>query len=265
VHHEDFYEITADDRHAIRVQQLGSSQEVVDGERDLHERMPPSATAVRLVSGHGRIRSTASARSSRSGSVKWRPMTWRPIGNSSTKPFDGTTSNLELAQAIASRLAACDFMDLDVTRSSKTAEAFSAEIEKLLLRRQPEMDIKVEVTDQIAAKVAAGMGRVRVRKAARFNELELRSLWTHEIESHCLTAHNGASHEQCDFLVSAGPRTTLLQEGLAVLSPMQREVFLLRVEQGLDYKAVAVVLATTEGAARVHYHHAVKRLRGRLQ
>jgi RNA polymerase sigma-70 factor (ECF subfamily) len=55
-----------------------------------------------------------------------------------------------------------------------------------------------------------------------------------------------------------------LQEGLANLSPMQREVFLLRVEQGLDYKEVAVVLATTEGAARVHYHHAVKRLRERL-
>ena len=56
-----------------------------------------------------------------------------------------------------------------------------------------------------------------------------------------------------------------IQEGLATLSPMQREVFLLRVEQGLDYRDVAVVLATTEGAARVHYHHAVKRLRERLQ
>lgn len=56
-----------------------------------------------------------------------------------------------------------------------------------------------------------------------------------------------------------------LQDGMASLSPMQREVFLLRVEQGLDYREVAVALATTEGAARVHYHHAVKRLRERLQ
>ena len=65
--------------------------------------------------------------------------------------------------------------------------------------------------------------------------------------------------------LAASEAANRLQEGLAVLSPMQREVFLLRVEQGLDYKEVAVVLATTEGAARVHYHHAVKRLRERLQ
>lgn len=65
--------------------------------------------------------------------------------------------------------------------------------------------------------------------------------------------------------LAAEETATRLQEGLTTLSPMQREVFLLRVEQGLDYKEVAVVLATTEGAARVHYHHAVKRLRERLQ
>ncbi len=58
---------------------------------------------------------------------------------------------------------------------------------------------------------------------------------------------------------------TRLEEGLAALSPMQREVFRLRVEQGLDYREIALALDTTEGAARVHYHHAVRRLRERLQ
>lgn len=56
-----------------------------------------------------------------------------------------------------------------------------------------------------------------------------------------------------------------VRSGLALLSPMQREVFLLRVEQGLDYREVAAALETTEGAARVHYHTAVKRLRERLR
>lgn len=42
------------------------------------------------------------------------------------------------------------------------------------------------------------------------------------------------------------------------LSPMQREVFTLRVEQGLSYREVAVILGTTDGAARVHYHNAVR-------
>ncbi len=42
------------------------------------------------------------------------------------------------------------------------------------------------------------------------------------------------------------------------LSPTQHEVFLLRVEQGLSYKEIAEVVGTTEGAARVHYHHAMR-------
>jgi RNA polymerase sigma-70 factor (ECF subfamily) len=65
--------------------------------------------------------------------------------------------------------------------------------------------------------------------------------------------------------LAAGETATQVQAGLTTLSPMQREVFLLRVEQGLDYREIAVTLDTSEGAARVHYHHAVKRLRERLQ
>ena len=42
------------------------------------------------------------------------------------------------------------------------------------------------------------------------------------------------------------------------LSPMQREVFTLRVEQGLSYRDIAEVTGSTEGAARVHYHGAMR-------
>jgi RNA polymerase sigma-70 factor (ECF subfamily) len=42
------------------------------------------------------------------------------------------------------------------------------------------------------------------------------------------------------------------------LSPTQREVFTLRVEQGLSYREIAAVAGTTEGAARVHYHNAIR-------
>lgn len=52
-----------------------------------------------------------------------------------------------------------------------------------------------------------------------------------------------------------------LEAGLGRLSPLQREVFLLRAQQGLEYGDIAAALETTEGAARVHYHHAVKRLK----
>ena len=52
-----------------------------------------------------------------------------------------------------------------------------------------------------------------------------------------------------------------LAEGLKVLPRLQREVFLLRAQQGLEYEEIAAALATTPGAARVHYHHAVRRLK----
>jgi RNA polymerase sigma-70 factor (ECF subfamily) len=53
----------------------------------------------------------------------------------------------------------------------------------------------------------------------------------------------------------------ILVAGLATLPRLQREVFLLRAQQGMDYETIARTLDTTAGAARVHYHHAVKRLK----
>jgi RNA polymerase sigma-70 factor, ECF subfamily len=52
-----------------------------------------------------------------------------------------------------------------------------------------------------------------------------------------------------------------IREGLTRLPRLQREVFLLRTQEGTEYEEIAVVLGTTPGAARVHYHHAVKRLK----
>ena len=52
-----------------------------------------------------------------------------------------------------------------------------------------------------------------------------------------------------------------LQAALGRLTPTQREVFLLRVNEGLSYKEIAEVAGTTEGAARVHYHNAMRAVR----
>jgi RNA polymerase sigma-70 factor (ECF subfamily) len=53
----------------------------------------------------------------------------------------------------------------------------------------------------------------------------------------------------------------LLAKGLKGLPRLQREVFLLRAQQGYEYDEIAAALQTTPGAARVHYHHAVRRLK----
>jgi len=63
----------------------------------------------------------------------------------------------------------------------------------------------------------------------------------------------------------AGETAQRIQRGLAQLPRLQREVFLLRVQQGLEYNDIAAALGTTPGAARVHFHHAVKRLKELVQ
>lgn len=55
-----------------------------------------------------------------------------------------------------------------------------------------------------------------------------------------------------------------LRDAVARLSAMQRDVFTLRVVEGLSYKEIAAVASTTEGAARVHYHNAMRSVRAYL-
>jgi RNA polymerase sigma-70 factor (ECF subfamily) len=52
-----------------------------------------------------------------------------------------------------------------------------------------------------------------------------------------------------------------LRDGIASLPRLQREVFLMRAQQGMEYNEIAGALGTTPGAARVHYHHAARRLK----
>ncbi len=58
--------------------------------------------------------------------------------------------------------------------------------------------------------------------------------------------------------VLAEEAETRVRLAVTSLSPTQREVFTLRAEQGLSYREIAEVVGTTEGAARVHYHNAMR-------
>jgi len=72
---------------------------------------------------------------------------------------------------------------------------------------------------------------------------------------------DGDPHEQA----VADEAEQRLAVGLEGLTRLQREVFLLRAQQGLEYEEIAAALGTTSGAARVHYHHAVKRLKEHMK
>ena len=49
-----------------------------------------------------------------------------------------------------------------------------------------------------------------------------------------------------------------VRQAIEHLTPTQREVFVLRVTEGMSYKEIAKAVGTTEGAARVHYHNAMR-------
>ena len=55
-----------------------------------------------------------------------------------------------------------------------------------------------------------------------------------------------------------------MRKAVSRLSPTQKEVFTLRVAEGLSYKEIAAAVGTTEGAARVHYHNAMRIIRERI-
>lgn len=52
-----------------------------------------------------------------------------------------------------------------------------------------------------------------------------------------------------------------LREAMDRLTPTQREVFTLRVGEGMSYREIADAAGTTEGAARVHYHNAMRAIK----
>jgi RNA polymerase sigma-70 factor (ECF subfamily) len=74
-------------------------------------------------------------------------------------------------------------------------------------------------------------------------------------ETHVATAHDPLS------AAVATETEGRLRAAMERLTESQRAVFTLRVAEGLSYREIADVVETTEGAARVHYHNAVRTVR----
>jgi RNA polymerase sigma factor (sigma-70 family) len=62
-------------------------------------------------------------------------------------------------------------------------------------------------------------------------------------------------------LVESVEQSRVLQQAVSRLPTRQRQIVELRVYQELPFSEIAVALATSANAAKVSYHHAVKKLR----
>jgi len=74
-------------------------------------------------------------------------------------------------------------------------------------------------------------------------------------ESHAVTEYSAL-----DGMVAVETELRL-RSAMGRLTKMQNEVFMLRVTEGLSYREIADVAGTTEGAARVHYHNAMRAIK----
>jgi RNA polymerase sigma-70 factor (ECF subfamily) len=75
--------------------------------------------------------------------------------------------------------------------------------------------------------------------------------------------HAVQAYDALDSIV-ADETAMRVKKAVGTLSPMQREVFLLRVTDGMAYSEIAKVVGSTEGACRVHYHNAMRSIKEML-
>ena len=72
--------------------------------------------------------------------------------------------------------------------------------------------------------------------------------------------HAVQAYAALDALV-ADETAQRVRRAVETLSPMQRDVFLLRATDGMAYSEIAAVVGSTEGACRVHYHNAMRAIK----
>ena len=69
--------------------------------------------------------------------------------------------------------------------------------------------------------------------------------------------HAVQEYDALDALV-ADETELQVKKAIKRLSPLQKEVFVLRVTEGMAYGEIATLVGSTEGACRVHYHNAMR-------
>lgn len=146
-------------------------------------------------------------------------------GSARSRFYQGQTTNLDFAEHLLDRLTMFGWDEAkDPAERPLSASQFALQLQERIDRRKPKLPVKVALDPKCSAKAIAGMRKVRVRPDASFRSWEADALYYHEVETHCLSAHNGASQPELSFLCTGGPRTTLTQEGIAVFSELYNRV-----------------------------------------
>ncbi len=133
--------------------------------------------------------------------------------------MDGKSTSLTLAQTFDQTLDSLKGFDQrflperDVS-SEEMVEKIGRAVKELFADDAPD----VFLVDELSANALAGSERIRIRRAATFNDKDIPQLIHHEAGIHVATSLNGKHQQQLPILGASHAGTTRTQEGLAVFS-----------------------------------------------
>ncbi len=185
----------------------------------------------------------------------------KEIYGGATAPFyEGKTRNLDLAEHLLERLGTHGWDEAtDKEEGLLSASEFAESLRGHIERMRPRMDVTVELEPKCTAKVLAGMKRIHIRPDATFARWEAEGLFFHEVETHALTAQNGAAQPEAPFLASGGPRTTRTQEGLAVFAELYNHTLTAARLERLAVRVKLVAMAEDGASFLDLYRYLIER------
>jgi uncharacterized protein (TIGR02421 family) len=204
----------------IRLDPERSRAELADIEADIVNRLGDSAAARLMQFMCGQFEATVDMIASR-GTPRFSELSRTLYGAPEDTFHEGGPAISDLALTMRKSLEA-NAVAIREAGDDRTIPGTEA---VLLLRAQLDQSvgpgtIEVLTDDKIAADAAAGSDYIKMREDRFFSQRDINLLEAHEGWVHVSTTLNGLAQPVCTFLGKAAPRTTVTQEGLAVLTEM---------------------------------------------
>ena len=136
--------------------------------------------------------------------------------------------------------------------------------------------VTVMISDEMIADASAGADTIKLSQQAMFSERDLKYLEVHEGWVHVGTTLNGLMQPYCFFLAKGSPSTSVIQEGLAVITEIvtfssypgrvrkitNRVIALDKVRQGANFLDIYHYFIECDMSEEESYNQAVRVFRG---
>lgn len=156
-----------------------------------------------------------------------------PLPDALTTPFDLAC---QLDEVITSLVG----FDLGAPNAPlHDAEALAAALRRAVDRQFGDLAPEIQIVEDLSANALAGAERIRIRRDARFSDLDITQLLHHEAYVHVGSALNGREQNLLPLLAASHAGTTRTQEGLAVFAEL--------VSGAIDFDRMGRLAARSRG------------------